>query len=35
MAHVDILEQPESLKTPLVGSIMLHAGVFVSVVVLS
>jgi periplasmic protein TonB len=33
--HVDILDQPDSLKKPLVGSVVLHASVAAAVVLLS
>ncbi len=33
--HVNILDQPESLKKPLVGSVVLHASVAAAVVLLS
>jgi len=33
--HVDILEQPESLKTPLAGSLVLHASVAAVVILYS
>jgi protein TonB len=33
--HTDILDQPESLKKPLVGSLVLHASVFAAAVALS
>jgi protein TonB len=33
--HVDILDQPESLKTPLVGSLVLHVSMAAAVVVFS
>ena len=34
-SHFDILEQPESLGKPFVGSLVLHASVFASVVLFS
>lgn len=33
MPHVDILERPEPLRIPLVGSVLLHAAVFGSLLV--
>ena len=34
-SHIDILEQPESLGKPFVGSLVLHVSVFASVVLFS
>jgi protein TonB len=35
MPHVDILEQPEKLKRPLAGSLVLHASLFASLTLYS